>query len=122
MKYNKVRDLIRKYVEQWVSVTGLAYWHIDILYSSETKEARIGNGNNVAGYCECEWQYQKATITFYPKAMKSLKAEDIERVVVHELMHIFLNEMREDDINHEERCATQLQKAFIWVRDHAKDI
>lgn len=33
------------------------------------------------------------------------------------LMHVFLNEMREEGIDHEERVATMLSKAFLWTRE-----
>ena len=46
-----------------------------------------------------------------------LSKKEIEKVVVHELMHVFLNETREEGIDHEERVATQLQKAFFWIRN-----
>lgn len=47
--------------------------------------------------------------------------EEIEYVVVHELMHVFLNEMREQGQQHEERVATLLAKAFLWVRDQTRE-
>jgi predicted SprT family Zn-dependent metalloprotease len=66
-----------------------------------------------------EWKYQTATITLYPKTMRHLTPEEIENTVIHEIMHVFLNEMRawSIDTDHEERCATQLQKAFSWVKN-----
>jgi len=50
--------------------------------------------------------------------MVALSEDEIEATVVHELMHIFLNEMQSDsvDVNHEERVASTLQKAFMLVR------
>jgi len=47
--------------------------------------------------------------------MKTMDGDEIERAVVHELCHILVNEMREDEIHHEERVVTGLQKAFMWV-------
>ena len=64
-------------------------------------------------------------ITIYLKAIKHLDADGIERVVIHELMHVLVNEIREGELHHEERVATQLQKAFSWVKGadkHAKNI
>jgi predicted SprT family Zn-dependent metalloprotease len=46
-----------------------------------------------------------------------MDADSIEKIVVHELMHVFLNEMREKGIDHEERVATMLSQAFLWVKE-----
>lgn len=79
-----------------------------------------GNGTYRVGLCEVDWKYLTAYVTIYPKAITHLDHKGIEKVVLHELMHILINEMREKDIHHEERVATQLQKAFSWVegREH----
>ena len=78
------------------------------------------NNTWLAGYCDVEWKYLTARVTFYPKAMRHLTEREIEWAVIHELMHVFLNEMRvmstETGQDHEERVATQLQKAFWWVK------
>ena len=45
--------------------------------------------------------------------------DELEWAFVHELAHVFLNEMRQEDdaAAHEERCASQLADAFIWLRE-----
>jgi hypothetical protein len=114
MNTKQVKKLIRKYFKWWVKWTGLGYWDIVAIFSNETEPR--DNGYLSIGHCDCEWKYQTATITFHPKDMRHLTEKQIEEAVVHELMHVFLNEMREGEIHHEERCATALQKAFLWVR------
>jgi hypothetical protein len=93
---------------------GLGYWHVTVTMSKKNKPRE--NGGFLAGFCDCEWKYETAHITIYTKAIRHLSKEAIEEVVIHELVHVFLNEMREDGIDHEERVATQLQKAFSWVK------
>ena len=51
---------------------------------------------------------------------------ELEKVFVHECMHLLLHETRAGtvcdcpwDIRHEERVATTLQKAFQWIWDAA---
>jgi hypothetical protein len=47
----------------------------------------------------------------------------LERAFVHELMHIFLKETREtgrDWLDHEERVASVLTKAFLGLRTHVE--
>lgn len=83
-------------------------------FSDDEPDGRTGD--ILLGEANVTWQYQTATITFYPKSMKDMAEDDIEKLVVHELMHVFLNEMREEGIDHEERVATMLAKAFLWVK------
>jgi len=114
MKTKKVEKFIRKYFKWWVHWLGLEYWIVNCYF--EDDEINKGNGYLLAGSTDVEWKYLHAYVTFYPKTMRHLSKSDIECAVVHELMHIFLNEMREEGIDHEERVATILQKAFMWVR------
>ena len=118
MKTKQVKKLLRKNYRWWVRWLGLGYWTMSMAFCSGLKKA----SNNIwlAGYCHVEWKYLKAWVTFYPKAMRQMTEWEIERVVIHELMHVFLNEMRETGLDHEERCATQLQKAFSWVKGAKK--
>lgn len=114
MKNKRVKSLVRKYFKWWVHWLGLGYWHVTLCFSNETSPR--DNGYFLAGSCDCDWRYQTATVTIHPKAIKHLDKAEIEKTVIHELIHVFLNEMREEGIDHEERTATQLQKAFSWVK------
>lgn len=111
MKPKQIKKLLRKNIAWWVHWTGLGYWHIGIVFKEKCKENPYR-----CGYCEVNWKYLVSTVTFYIKPLKSQSPATIERVVIHELMHILLNEMRAKGIDHEERVATQLQKAFSWVK------
>jgi hypothetical protein len=114
LKQKQIKQLIQKYMTYWVKTTGLGYWDIKCLYSEAVEEGRTCDV--LLGEASATWQYQMATITFYPKSMTEMSEDEIERLVVHELMHVFLNEMREEGIDHEERVATMLAKAFLWVK------
>jgi hypothetical protein len=118
MKDKQIKKLVRKQMEWWVHWMGLGYGKVDILWE-EVIEWEDGHFDTQA-CCTCDWKYQISTIVFALSKLRVLKKREIEEVCVHELCHIFLNEMREDGIHHEERCATQLQKAFMWVRDADK--
>jgi predicted metallopeptidase len=112
LRTRQVKKLLRKYLDYWVHWTGLGYWDIRVIFKKGSKKR--GKDEHLAGKCFVTWKYVRATIIFYPQAMKHLPKEEIEAVVIHELMHIFLNEM-DGTLDHEERVATQLQKAFSWV-------
>jgi predicted SprT family Zn-dependent metalloprotease len=117
MKNKKVKKLASEYFEQWTLCLGLRYGTLKLFFEEFIKDA---SDYDVCGICETDWRYQDSSITLALHKLREMDEEQIEMVVIHELMHIFLNEMREDGIDHEERVATNLQKAFVWVRDGAK--
>jgi predicted SprT family Zn-dependent metalloprotease len=114
MKVKKIKKLIGKYSAYWVHWTGLGYWHIKIVLRKGQK--KHGEDFYIEGDCSADWRYMSATINLYPKSMRHLDRDAIEAIVIHELMHVFLEEMRTGGIDHEERVATALQKAFAWVK------
>ena len=118
MKNSQVKKTVRKHIKWWSRWLGLNYGRIDIRFVEFIKDAE---GPDVVGTCNTDWRYQETVITFALHKMRDFDKECIEKTVVHELMHVFLNEMREDGIDHEERVATNLQKAFFWVRNGLKD-
>lgn len=118
MNEKKINKLIRKYCKWWTHWLGLGHWIMRIVYSGEAKSS--SNGGDLDGEVVADWRYLTATITFYPANMKTLSKTAIERIVVHELVHILVNEMREDNVCHEERVVTQLQRAFVWVKGTTK--
>jgi len=109
----ETKKLINKYMKWWVKWTGLDFHTITTIFVDFWE-----GGMDADAICEARWEYLDHTITFNVTHLLSKSDEYIEAVIVHELMHIFLNEMQSDavDISHEERCASQLQKAFMWVR------
>lgn len=106
----KQRKIVKDMFMWWRKNTGLGYWEITLKFVDV-----IDNGWTVAN-CQVEWKYCAAILTFSDDLIKNKNREELEHIVVHEMMHIFLNEMREGKIKHEERVATQLQKAFMWVK------
>lgn len=100
----------------WRQETGLGYWKITYKWCRES----IPDHEEAAGVCKCDWMYQHATIFFNLDQLKDMDDEDAEKIVIHEHMHIFLNETRyfneENGIKHEERVASALTSAFWWVR------
>ena len=114
MKTSKAKKLARKYFKWWIHSSGLGYGRTNLYFEEFIKDE---SGPDVVGLCKSDWRYQESHITLALHKLRNMDAEGIEEVVVHELIHIFLNEMREEGIDHEERVATNLQKAFMWIRD-----
>lgn len=124
MKENEAIRMAKKYFHWWCRWLGLNYGEVNILYYDYIEDNIDGEkiiNTNCAGRCHTDWRYQKTTIEISIKRISSMSEREIEECVVHELMHVFLNEMREEEIDHEERVATNLQKAFMWVREGVRD-
>jgi len=107
-------ELVRK----WKTKTWLGWWKVDIQYLSNKEYAKTEgykkkHAKNSVATCHTHWNYLEANIIVNDDAIKRLTNDELEYTVVHELMHIFLNEMRETGIEHEERVATILARSFI---------
>jgi len=125
-KLDEAKVLIEKYLEKWVTPLGLGWWKIDIVYYDDPGEIVKNFTSEDSDYLVlakvfAKWQYMKATIRINLPAWVDLDEEDVEKDILHELCHILVNEMREDDILHEERVVSTLQRAFMWVIDAGRD-
>ena len=110
----KTDDLIKK----WVKKLGLELWTITCDYCDSHRFIEIEDSKNALAFCHVNWPYLTATIRFNKDHLNDEPEENIELIVIHELMHIIINEMRDDEpgnIDHEERVATILSKAFLRV-------
>lgn len=115
-------ELIKQAFAKWIPRLGLAWWDIDIVYYNDPYEIiqrfrTIETGEMVPATVTAQWMYADAKISINLPVFEFIEPDRIERVIVHELCHILINEMREDDIHHEERVVTQLTKAFFWVEN-----
>lgn len=114
MKRKEVIELLRRYIPKWIKLLKLQNWLIDIDYMKGDGE--IGSdGYRTSATCNANWDHLSALICFWPKALRESPKTYIEYVVVHELMHILVNEMRETGIKHEERVVAQLAKSAIGI-------
>lgn len=120
MKDKKIKKFVKERFEWWTRWLGLQYGTIDLSFVDVIDEDGWANLDQV-GVCHSDWKYHESHITLSMRKLKDLDKEQIEKAIVHELMHVFLNEMREEGIDHEERVATSLQKAFMWVRDGVRE-
>jgi len=123
--YEAQKVRVQTLIDRWVKAIGLGWWHITYHYRREYAEG----GAEASAYetkmqCEAHWKYNQACITIYVPAIEELSDDALERLFVHECMHIFLAEMRvetnaqaEHQQEHEERVASSLTSAFLWLRD-----
>lgn len=115
-------ELIKAAFAKWIPRLGLAWHDIEICYYDDPQEIInrfriIDTGEMVPATVTAQWMYADAKISINLPAFEYIEPDNIERVAVHELVHILVNEMREGEIHHEERVVTGLTKAFFWVEN-----
>ena len=126
-------------IARWIRPTGLGWWKINVSYFDgpwdKTPLRGLGPNHVCLMDVDVDWRYMQATIRVDCAACADLKDDELEYAFVHELMHIFVREMRpafdresevqrivaDESQEHEERVCTQLAKAMIWTREHAQD-
>lgn len=127
LQKNRIEPLLKK----WCHVLGLGWWRIKAVYERE-QDAAPATGTQYhtgkwgrAMSTNVDWRYASGVITAYLLQTALIDDDELERCIVHECCHIFLNETRtsdkEDWLDHEERVATILSRAFIWLRDAVKE-
>ncbi len=123
-EFEEQRLRLRALTEKWVGPLGLGWWAMEWVYAREEYEPPGTTARNDSlAHCHCDWRYGHATITWNMPKVREIKDDELERAFVHELCHIFLNEMRwtaansSDSLDHEERVASTLTKAFLWLRE-----
>jgi hypothetical protein len=122
------KDIIKSCFDKWAKPLGLLWWHVDLVYFTEPadviREFAFSDEEIVLARTYADWRYGTASIHFNVPGFDGLSLEEIERTVVHELVHILVNEMREGEMHHEERVVTGLTKAMFWLREeqcHSKN-
>lgn len=106
---DQLNRVIRKYVKKWKAELRLWNYSIDTqvrTYIPNTAQTGIGNG--VGANCTSDWRYLTANMDFSFDLMGDMEEADIEKIVLHEMLHICVNEMRYEGIEHEERVVTEL--------------
>lgn len=115
---------IKKLVDRWIRPIGLGWWKIDFDYNETITDGTLEDNFALFATCDVKWEYNTALISVNLSQIMCIDDEALELTFVHELMHIFLAEMRDiqKDQKHEERVATNLAQAFIWAVNNVKKI
>ena len=120
-EYRAEKARLRKLADRWVDTLGLGQWEINLEYSrgkleGENQSFDYTGTETSPAQTHAHWQYMNAMLVFDLTETADYDDEDLERIFVHELSHVLINEMREKGIRHEERVATLLANAFIETR------
>lgn len=119
-QYKKTKKRVNKALDWWIGELGLKWWdEIIVRFHRDVTDAP---DPLAVGHVTFTWCYQQATINFYLPNLVNKSDRELEKIVVHELVHILTAELlifNSDDTNHKEHGTTVVTKAFLWVRDQA---
>lgn len=110
---------IRRIFRQWRERLFLHDWEVRLDYVDGEFVSPDGAASGEANAtCAADWKYRHALITFNTRKTRDLSDETLTKTIIHEAMHVHLNEMRHFDtggLPHEERVASTLAQAFLWT-------
>lgn len=110
--YLRDKARIWKVFQKWTANLGLRYWKCTCKWY---RENFIPDHDQAIATCDANWKYLIVEASFCCDPIGRMADDELERVVVHELLHALVNEMREDGIEHEERVVSQLTNAIDWT-------
>lgn len=118
--FQTAKNRIAPLFSKWIKDFGLRWYQIDIIYKMGDAPER-GDGYIAAMNVVSRWQYRTATVTVFIEEVPENDYK-LERMVVHELIHIFLNPMRGSDWDNEkeEYVVESLVNAFLFVEEGAR--
>jgi hypothetical protein len=134
--------LLAKYTKDWYWIAERQGWQIDTEYHREEwgGESRPGEHLTIGAEAWSSWRYLMATIKFFLPAIKDIvtdksyppedRADRLEKLVLHEVCHVLVNEMafdptdkdKEGAYDHEERVVEMLARAIIAVEKRGYDL
>ena len=125
-EYQTQVDRVTHLLDWWVTPTGLAAYRLRYTFyrSGFPDEPRSGTHCSIVARTRANWRYLDANIEWDIPEVEKCSDKDLEYMVLHELMHVHVNELmtgcEHEEGGHEERVCTQLALAFQWVRRAAE--
>lgn len=120
-KIKRTKRLIRAALDKWLKPLGLLWWDVRIIFIVAPEEIldifQVTDDEVTAAKCYADWRYGTAKIYVNVPGCVHMSQEEIERMLVHEMCHVLVNEMREGELHHEERVVSALTKVMFWVRE-----
>jgi predicted aminopeptidase len=111
----QLKKLIRKFTLKWRGKLWLGMWRINNYYHDNLSASEhTRKGVDVVGACTTDWRYLTADIDYGLKPMQTMTDNQIERIVVHELCHVVVNQMREPTYDNEESVVSHMTAAWAF--------
>lgn len=114
----RIKKKLEKYFHRWTYRLGLDNWERHLYLLSRKKDIKRTfkkeHHENAIAYINCDWRYMLLSIYINTNKAKGLTNYKLEKIIIHELFHAIVNEMRNNDLSHEERVVTNLTNAVLW--------
>lgn len=114
-EFKALSRLIDKIFKRWTSTLGFRRWTIHTNIYRDLKEG----SPDTSASCDAQWEYQNMWIKFYGPKLVGLSEKQVEEVVLHEMIHGMVNQMRlwsSSKMHHEESVVTALTQAILWAK------
>ena len=128
-QYEAEKKRINVALTKWLDKLFLVHWKIKVNFERDNFETYHKGGEklvdeNVIACISPDDNYLTATLTFFLRVTKSRTDEEIEEDVVHELMHVFVAPMsNQENRKSEERTVVGLARTFLRIdKQHEKTI
>lgn len=116
-EFKEQKKRVKNILDMWIEIMGLKWYEIRINYKMGDSPEREGGFSPMRVLTN--WEYRLASIDIWVEGIPD-DNDKLERMLVHELCHIFVNPMRGCnecfDISKEEYAVESLSRAFIWVK------
>lgn len=117
-EYKRAKKRFEKIAWAWAYRMGLRWWDLHFSFHRKTpKKFKRKDGHQTGVRVLARWQYLEAYFEVNTPAVAKLSDAELEVVIVHELCHVLVNEMREKGVKHEERVCSRLSQAFLWTKE-----
>jgi hypothetical protein len=130
--FQQQRKRVLDLAARWVKPIGLGWWLVHINFHDHAWSDPNGRADMESCLMDVyvDWRYLEATIRVDATEIADVDDDRLEYAFVHELVHIFVREMRvsyekgdkleewqsQEQIDHEERVCSMLAHALIWTR------
>lgn len=117
-EFKAKKKKIYKIFDTWSDRMGLGWYKISVNWKVGDAPDK-GGGYHVAAEISSQWMYRTADLTIWIEEFPD-DEKGIEKIIVHELCHIFVNPLRSQsskkyDFDLEEYCVESLTSAFLWT-------
>lgn len=126
-EYEKQKKRVQKCFYKWRTPLGIGWWRVTLEYSREGMSSTRYEPSDHNGKFACvlavtsDYYYKTAVIEANLPVIQEVKDEDLDRYMLHELMHLHLKPMQHPDkTEQEELVATSLADAILWVVEAVK--
>jgi hypothetical protein len=112
--YTSVHACVDRQLKYWLPVMNLDRWAVEVNY----EPAVCSRNADCASDINADWRYKQATINVYVPLMAKMSEQSIEYVVVHELCHALVCQMRgkKHRMDNEEAVVTETSRAFMRTK------